>query len=119
MDAGIITALITAFVGLSVSGITWWSTRKKTSAEAYDKLSATVERQDARMEQFRIEIDALRQRINELEDEGHTLRDRVRTLESEVHNLQNYLRNTIRQLKKADIPPNVPPDVLEQLFKGT
>jgi len=104
MDVQIIAVLITALVSLSVSSITWWSTRQRNSAEAYDKLSATVERQDARQEQLRVEIDALR--------------DRVGGLEGEVETLTRYLRRVIEQLRRADIAPDLPPDVIERLSKG-
>lgn len=119
MDAGIIAALITAIVSVSVSGITWFSTRRKNSAEAYDKLSATVERQDGRMEQLRIEIDELRARIATMEDEGSIMRGRIVTLEGEVSTLTKYLKRVIAQLKAAGGTPDLPPEVIERLFKGT
>jgi predicted nucleic acid-binding Zn-ribbon protein len=115
MDAGIIVALITALAGMALSGGTWYSTRQKTSAEAYDKLSATVERQDARMEQLRDEIDALRLRLLEMEAEGSDFRSRVRTLEDEVNTLNKYLRRVVRQLRDKGETPDLPPEVLKRL----
>lgn len=133
-------SIISIVAGLGGPLFTYLILRRKvpsevalTDAGAYDKLSATVERQDGRMELQRDEIDELRTRLRTMEkdnivrDQEMAERDRViasqgvriSALEDEVTTLTKYLRRVIAQLRKAGIAPDLPPAVLEQLFKGT
>lgn len=112
MDAQTTLAIILALIGASGSLYAIYTGRQKASAETYDKLSATVDRQDERMGKFREEIDGLRDRVTELEIENSHLRERLRVVEG-------YLRRAVRQLQKAQITPDLPQDAIDELFKGT
>lgn len=128
-----IVALLALFVGLAGPAVTLWKNRKTTgseisltSAETVDKLTASVDRQETRLESQRDEIDELRGRIKVLEDDSaerdriiNKQETRIVSLEDEVTTLTKYLRRVINQLRKAGIVPDLPPAVIEQLFKGT
>lgn len=107
----IIVALITT------AGSIYTTLAGKKSADvtsytaAFDKMSATVDRQDDRLGKMRDEIDELRGRVVQLEDEATGLRSRLTVVE-------DYLRRTISQLRRAKIKPDVPDDVIKQLFNG-
>lgn len=119
-----ILALLALFVGLAGPAVTLWKSRKTTgseialtSAEAYDKLTASVDRQDTRLEAQRDEIDELRNRVRSLESEGIERDQRVAHLEGEVGTLTKYLRRLVNQLRSAGIVPDIPAEVIEQLFR--
>lgn len=119
-----VLALLALFVGLAGPAVTLWKSRKTTGSEvaltgaqAYDKLTASVDRQDARLEAQRDEIDELRNRVHSLEGEGIERDRRVAQLEGEVGTLTRYLRRLVNQLRNAGIVPDIPASAIEQLFK--
>ena len=110
MDTAIVVAIITAVVAAAVSAYGVWAGRKKDSAETYDKLTTSIETQDGRLEKLRDELDDVRKRLSVVENEAHELRDRLRILE-------RYTRRLVRQLQAAGITPDMPKELIEQLFK--
>lgn len=121
MEATITTwiPLLALFVALASPAVSWYVARRKTasevrliSADTYAKLVESVDKQEARLSALRDEIDEMRLRIAHLESEAHTLTTRLRVLEQ-------YTRRLVNQLRKAGMTPDIPQDVIDDLFSGS
>jgi predicted nucleic acid-binding Zn-ribbon protein len=106
--------------------VTWAINRRKDGASvaladvqtdaARKKIQADMQHQ---IDDLFDELTEARGRIRELEDGADVVRKRVKHLEDEVGTLTRYLRRVINQMHKLGIVPDLPPEVIEQLFKGT
>jgi predicted nucleic acid-binding Zn-ribbon protein len=82
------------------------------SADTYEKLVTSVDKQEERLAALRDELDEMRARILHLENEAHELTTRLRILEQ-------YTRRLVKQLRSAGMTPDIPQDVIDELFSGS
>jgi uncharacterized coiled-coil DUF342 family protein len=112
------TAIIVAFIAAAGSAYAVYAGRQKTSADTYKEMAATIKELNAEVRALRTEmgnvysiVDALRERLDAVEDEASGLRKRLLVVEE-------YLRRSIRQLQRAKIKPDLPQEAIDELFKG-
>lgn len=107
-----IAALLALIISLAGPGVNFWIARRKTVPEAQLVDAQTISEWNKAQKE-------MQGQINLLSDELSETRQRVVHLENDVSTLTRYLRRVINQLRAAGVAPDLPPEVLEQLFKGT
>lgn len=117
MDWTNVAIIIIPIVGSGL--VTWLINRRKDGASVQLIDAQTdAERKKTQAEMQR-QIDSLFDELTETRGRIRALENDMARLEDEVNTLTRYLRRVINQLRKAEITPDLPPEVIEQLFKGT
>lgn len=111
----VLVSLIAAVA--SIYGV--WAGRNKVTASTYHEMAQTIAQLNGELQELRVELngvyaalDVMRSRMAEVESESEHLRDRVRKLE-------RYLRRLITQLRREGHAPDVPQEVIDELFSGS